>query len=596
MHFRGLLLALALAPALHAGVVFRNARVFDGVTVLPAGTEVLVEDGKIAAVGKRLRVPDGTEIVDGTGRTLLPGLIDAHTHSFGTALTDALMFGVTTNLDQFTDARMAASWRAEQAAGKAAHRADLFSAGILVTAPKGHGTEYGFAIPTIASPAEAQAFVDARIAEGSDWIKIVYDDGHTYGATIPTVSKETMRAVIEAAHRRQKLAVVHIQSLAAARDAIESGADGLVHLFVDREPDAELAKLVADRKAFVIATLVVAKSMTGVGGGATLVDDARLQPYLHAAARTQLAQGFPRSAKLPPLTYGAAETTVRQLIARGVPVLAGSDAPNPGTAHGAALHRELELLVGAGLTPVQALAAATSAPARAFRIADRGRIAKGLRADLLLVQGDPTQDVTATRDIAGIWKGGVAVDRGAYAQAIADAKAAVASAPAGIDAKVLSDFDAGAPAAAFGTAWLPTADDIAGGKSKGTVAVVDGGAAGTAKSLSITGTIDPALPYAWYGAMWSPTQVPMQPANLSSKTGLRFQAKGDGKTYRVMIFTQAGGRMPLTRTFVAGPEWTAVAMPWKAFGTDGRDVMAVIVAGGPEAGPFALQIDEVTVQ
>ena len=79
---RILLLALAFAPALHAGVVFRNARVFDGTSVL-VGTDVLVEDGKIAAVGKRLRVPDGTEIIDASGKTLLPGLIDAHTHVFG---------------------------------------------------------------------------------------------------------------------------------------------------------------------------------------------------------------------------------------------------------------------------------------------------------------------------------------------------------------------------------------------------------------------------------------------------------------------------------------------------------------------------------
>ena len=154
---------------------------------------------------------------------------------------------------------------------------------------------------------------------------------------------------------------------------------------------------------------------------------------------------------------------------------------------------------------------------------------------------------------------------------------------------MLSDFESGAPSAAFGTGWMPTADDIAGGKSKGTVTVAGG-------ALSIAGTIDPALPYAWYGAMWSPTPVPMQPANLSSTAGVRFRTKGDGKTYRVMVFTQGGGRMPLIRTFTAGAEWTEVVMPWKDFGTDGRDVMAVIFAGGPEAGPFALQIDDVSLR
>ena len=592
---RILVLLLALAPALHAGIVFRNAKVFDGATVLPAGTDVLVQDGKIVAVGKRLRIPDGTEVIDASGKTLLPGLIDSHTHVFGEALTEALMFGVTTELDQFTSHHTAQAMRAEQSAGKAKHRADLFSAGILVTAPKGHGTEYGFEIPTITSPAEAEAFVDARIAEGSDWIKIVYDDGRSYGTSLPTVDLATMRAVIDAAHKRQKLAVVHTATLATAREAIDAGADGLVHLFVDKDPDAELGKFVASKKAFVIPTMVVLKSITGVGGGSPLADDARLKPYLNPVSENNLKRGFPRNAKQPPVSFAFAEATVRQLAASHVTILAGSDAPNPGTSHGAALHRELELLVGAGLTPVQALAAATGNPARAFRIADRGRIAKGLRADLLLVNGDPTQDITATRDIAGIWKSGFAVDRSKYAKSIADARANADRAPSGIDADVLSNFESGATAA-FGTGWEATADNIAGGKSSGQVSIIDGGASGTAKSLSITGTIDPAIPFAWYGAMWSPTPVPMQPANLSSKKELRFFAKGDGKTYRAMLFSQNKGMMPLMQTFVAGPEWAEVTIPWSAFGTDGKDVMAIIFAGGPQAGTFTLQVDEVRLK
>ena len=78
---------------------------------------------------------------------------------------------------------------------------------------------------------------------------------------------------------------------------------------------------------------------------------------------------------------------------------AGTDAPNSGTAHGASLHGELQLLVEAGLTPTEALAAATSAPAAAFHLTDRGRIAPGLRADLVLVEGDPTADILQTRAI-----------------------------------------------------------------------------------------------------------------------------------------------------------------------------------------------------
>jgi imidazolonepropionase-like amidohydrolase len=92
-------------------------------------------------------------------------------------------------------------------------------------------------------------------------------------------------------------------------------------------------------------------------------------------------------------------------------LLAGTDAGTPGIAHGASLHQELTNLVDAGLHPVEALHAATAATARRFSLTDRGRIAPGLCADLLLVDGDPTTDITATRAIAGVWRRGFAVAR-----------------------------------------------------------------------------------------------------------------------------------------------------------------------------------------
>jgi len=257
-------------PARQSGrsIVIKNVRIFDGSTVIPTGA-VIIEGAKIKSVGKSAAPPDGAEIIDGTGHTLLPGLIDSHTHAYGAALKQAVMFGVTTELDMFSDHRTAVQMRKEQAEGKATNRADLFSAGTLVTAPGGHGTEYGLKIPTITAPGEAQAFVDARIDEGSDYIKIVYDDGKSYGLNIPTVSKETMAAVIASAHKRSKLAVVHISTLEGARDAIEADADGLVHIFSNRASDPGFARMVAAHRAFVIPTLTVTESVTGVAGGAT---------------------------------------------------------------------------------------------------------------------------------------------------------------------------------------------------------------------------------------------------------------------------------------------------------------------------------------
>jgi imidazolonepropionase-like amidohydrolase len=586
------LLASAFLRAQTQALLFHDVRVFDGAHV-SQHRDVLVRDGRIAGVGASLGAPAGVEVIDGTGKTLLPGLIDSHTHAWGDALVTALVFGVTTELDMFTDYHWAAQMHAEQRDGKANARADLLSAGTLVTAPKGHGTEYGMVIPTIATPDSAQAFVDARIAEGSDYIKIILDDGHAYGMSLPTLSDATLRAVIAAAHKRGKLAVVHIGDLAGARQAIAAGADGLMHLFVDREPDREFGRFAAAHHVFVVPTLVVLKSITGVGGGAPLAADLRMSPYLSAADKKVLTTGFPQRSNST-VTYAAAEHALAQLVAAGVPILAGTDAGNPGTSHGAALHRELELLVNAGMTPIQALIAGTSAPAKAFRLTDRGRIVTGARADLLLVNGDPTTDITATRDIAGIWKAGALVDRAAYARTVAAANAQAGATPAGVADGLVSDFESGKPDARFGAGWMVSNDAMAGGKSSGQMSVMEGGASNSAKSLSITGTISGALPYAWAGAMFTPGAQPMQPVNLSSKKEITFWAKGDGKTYRVMIFAQSKGYAPLVQTFVAAAAWEQITMPLSAFsGIDGHDIMALIFAGGPQPGAFAFQIDDV---
>src|SRR3989454_2333033 len=138
--------------------VIKDVRVFDGDRVIRR-TNVLVRDGSIMRVGSA--APAGVESIPGDGRTLLPGFIDAHTHAFGDALRQALVFGVTTELDMFTAWPYAAAMRAEQQAGPVSDRADLYSAGTCVTCPEGHGTEYGMPIPTISGPEEAEEFVAA---------------------------------------------------------------------------------------------------------------------------------------------------------------------------------------------------------------------------------------------------------------------------------------------------------------------------------------------------------------------------------------------------------------------------------------------------
>ena len=514
---RKLLLVLLLAFAANAQTtLFRNVRVFDGEKSLGV-KDVLVQNGKVAGIGK-LTVA-GATVVDGTGKTLLPGLIDSHTHTWGDALRTALAFGVTTELDMFTTVDFLKASKQEQAEGKASGRADLFSAGILVTSPGGHGTEYGMVIPTITKPEDAQAFVDARLAEGSDYIKIVVDDGHAYGMKFNTISKETLKAVVDAAHARKKLAIVHVGDLPGARMAIAAGADALIHLFVDQQPDAAFGADVAKQKMFVIPTMTVMQSLGGTGAGTSLTEDKRMLPYLTKVDMAELRKGFQVRV---PTHFTAAENSVRQLRAAKVPILAGTDAGNPGTAHGSALHRELELLVGAGLTPSEALTAATSNPARAFRLDDRGKIAVGKRADLLLVNGDPTRDITATRDIAGIWKGGVSFDRAAFAKTVADANAAYGAKPSDAPGGVISDFNDGSMKASFGAGWNVTTDAVAGGTSTATLNVVD-------SALEIRGTIHGPSPYAWSGAMFSPGPQVFAPADLSAKKAIRSAPKGTAR-------------------------------------------------------------------
>ena len=390
--------------------VFHHIRIFDGSRILDDDT-VVIQDGIITTVGSDLLFPPDARVIEGTGCTLLPGFIDAHTHTLHVSdLHQALIFGVTTVLDMGTYWRTALQIKHLLQTDEGQDLADLRSALTMITAPGGHGTEFGVPVPTLTEPEDAQDFVDARIAEGSDYIKIVYDDrAHITGEPGPTLRKETMAAVIEAAHQRGKQTVVHVLKLQDARDAIEVGADGLAHLFVDQLPDAAFVQRAAASHTFAIPTLSVLEYICGVADSTSLINSSALSPYLSSMNKTQLQQRTPYRFG----TYIIAEETVRQLRAVGVPILAGTDAPF-GPIHGVSLHHELALLVKAGLTALEAMAAATSVPAQIFDLPDRGRIASGLRADLVMVEGDPTSDILATRMIAAVWKEGEVIDRQAY--------------------------------------------------------------------------------------------------------------------------------------------------------------------------------------
>jgi hypothetical protein len=280
-----------------------------------------------------------------------------------------------------------------------------------------------------------------------------------------------------------------------------------------------------------------------------------------------------------------------------VPILAGTDAINPGTAHGASIHRELELLVEAGLSTAEALAAATSEPARAFGLADRGRIAPGARADLMLVDGDPTADIRATRKIAGVWKAGRPIDRDAYRKTIPrrdGAQVRAKSGPAAADGGLVSDFDGDEVRAAFGSGWSVTTDLTLGGHSTASYRIVPGGAGGSRGALQITGVVEDRPQPRWAGALFSPGPRTMSPADLSNRKAVSFRARGDGRTYSATIYSLARGFSHAEQTFVAGKEWRQFRFEFKDFDRcEPRAFLGLLIGGGPDTGPFELFIDDV---
>ncbi len=176
MRWRWLVSLLIAAQALAVAQDFaiRNAKIFDGERVIPRGS-VLVLKGTIGSVGSHVHIPSNVRAIDAKGKTLIPGLIDAHTHIHSRReLEQSAVFGVTTDISMLMDLQLMKSLKAEQSVGKAAERADLVSSGYAATAPGGHSTEYGLKFPTLSGPDNAQPWVDGRIAEGSDFIKIIY--------------------------------------------------------------------------------------------------------------------------------------------------------------------------------------------------------------------------------------------------------------------------------------------------------------------------------------------------------------------------------------------------------------------------------------
>ncbi|MFC8448583.1 amidohydrolase family protein [Kitasatospora sp. NPDC057223] len=349
-----------------AVTAIEGVRVFTGES-LTEPRRVYVEGATIVAGG----TPD--TVVDGTGRTLLPGLIDSHMHVLGRQdLADLARWGVTTGLDM-------AAWPLPFVTEMRAQKgvAQILSATTPAVGPGGnHARMPGFpADGIVTTPQEARAFVERRVADGADYIKIV-----TEAAPPAGMDQETVAAIVTAAHERGLQVVAHSITTGAFRVAVGAGVDISTHAPLDAVLDDETVEHMRTAGTVSSPTLTMMRGIASARAGTGL-------------------------------RYEYARDTVTRLHRAGIRLLVGTDANSaPGVPfaprHGESLHDELELLVEAGLTPLEVLRSATTLTAQTFGLEDRGVIEPGRRADLLLVDGDPTTDITATRDIAGVWIAG----------------------------------------------------------------------------------------------------------------------------------------------------------------------------------------------
>lgn len=361
--------------------LIRRVRVFDG-TSLSDPTSVLVEGATILAVDPQL-ASSGSNVVDGRDGVLLPGFIDAHVHLHGEEnLAQLAEAGVTTALDM-------ACWPRELVDSLRRRRGltDIRSAGIPATAPGSrHSMMPGRPDAALVSrPSDADAFVRDRLAEGSDYIKLITD--------VPGPDQQTLDALVAATHRHDKLAVAHAATLVPYRMALAAGADVITHVPLDAVLDEATVEDMRRRSSVAVPTLTMMKAVSNRLFGTPELGATPAGPGYHNARRS-----------------------LGLLHRAGIPILAGTDAnASAGApaeiAHGASLHHELELLVDAGLTPVEALSSATSLPAKHFGLTDRGAIVPGLRADLVLIAGDPLADITDSRRVERVWCAGVETER-----------------------------------------------------------------------------------------------------------------------------------------------------------------------------------------
>jgi len=430
---RSLLAVLCLAgvmlnTAQAAAKVFRNFTLIDGTGAAPVAAAALVVDaGRVSWVGPvaGLRAPAGAESVDLTGKYVIPGLIDAHVHlALVHGLTQDIEFytrdlveqqlgvyaayGVTSVLVLGTDTDTIFEVRARQRNGVSTETR-VFTAGQGLVYKGSYGGVAGLN-GRVANPDEARTAVDAQAAKGVDVIKFWVDD--EFGSIPTRMPPEVTRAIIEQAHRHHLKAIAHVFYLEDARTLVNQGVDALAHSVRDKPvDDAFINGMKAHGTWQLAATLSREASFTYsklpfLGDPFfTRALDASTVEALSSSKYVQERAAAPNFARYPAVLETAVQNTRREAAA-GVMMGMGTDSGPSARFPGYFAHWELELMVKAGLTPLQALTAATGKNATFLGAQALGTLQPGKWADFVVLDRDPLADIRNTHAIHAVYISG----------------------------------------------------------------------------------------------------------------------------------------------------------------------------------------------
>lgn len=350
-----------------------NVRIFDGTRIRENSTVYI--DGDIITFDPR----NCHNTINGEGGVLLPGLIDSHAHVNSVASLETLSsYGVTSVMSMGCSNYTLCAALREQIG-----LTSFFTAGIGAVGPNSTHAKIFGATGFVTTPLQAPGFVSNVFGNGSNYMKLIAESNG--------FSQEIHNALVSATHAAGKVAMTHAQDYDSYEVAIKSKTDGIQHVPCDIPLTREMAHRIKRQGQYVTPTLSIIKIVTS-----------------NTTVERTVSPGIG-------LSYETGVLSLQRLIRADVPILAGTDANDEagsflhGDLVGITMHLELQYLVEAGMSEVDALRAATIVPSYWHNLIGRGAIMEGYRADLLLLKpgSDPLQDISKTLDIARVWNGGI---------------------------------------------------------------------------------------------------------------------------------------------------------------------------------------------